>query len=48
MPTQGYGRFAASALGFAAPRLQRFIRLHLMRMLVPGLKSSSIVGPGSG
>jgi len=23
-PTQGFGRFAASTLGFAAPRFQRF------------------------
>jgi hypothetical protein len=24
MPTQGFGRFASSTLGFAAPRFQRF------------------------
>jgi hypothetical protein len=24
LPTQGFGRFAASALGFAVPRFQRF------------------------
>jgi hypothetical protein len=36
LPTQGFGRFASSTLGFAASRFQRFIPLSLMRMPLRG------------
>jgi hypothetical protein len=44
--TQGYGRFAASTLGCAVPRFQRFIALSLTRMPVRAAQSFCIALTG--